>query len=63
MGIQRLVGYLHAVVRLVLVADTLEYLQSFLLSGLVQRDGLEPALKRRVLFDVLSVLAQICAEC
>src|SRR6266568_2280213 len=55
-GHQRLVGERHAVVRLVAVAEALQDLDGVGHCGLVHRDGLEPALQRRVLLQVLAVL-------
>ena len=42
-GAQRLLGDLHAVVRLVLVPDTAQYLDGLLLGGLFHEDRLEAA--------------------
>ena len=53
---QRVVGEVHAVVRLVPVAQALQDLDRVRDRGLVDRDGLEPPLERRVLLEVLAVL-------
>ena len=55
-GDQRVVGEVHTVVRLVPVAQALEDLDGVRDRGLVDRDGLEPPLERRVLLEVLAVL-------
>ena len=57
-SVQRLVGDGQLVVRLIPVAQTLQDLQRGLRRGLAHGDGLEPALQRRVLLDVLAVLVQ-----
>ena len=54
----RVVGDLHAVVRLVLVAQPHQDLDGVLDAGLVHHDGLEPPLERAVLLDVLAVLVE-----
>ncbi len=48
----------HAVVLLVVLLDALEDLHRLLHRGLAHVDGLEPALQRRVLLDVLLVLVE-----
>ena len=48
----------HAVELLVVVSDTLQYLQRILHIRFVHRHRLEPALQRRVLLDMLAVLVE-----
>ena len=57
-GLKRLVGDLHLVMRLVAVAQALENGQGLLGGGLAHLDGLEAALERGVLFNVLAVFVQ-----
>ena len=55
---QDTVGNFHAVEGLVVVGDALENFERILHARLVDRDGLEAALKRGVLLDVLAVLVE-----
>ena len=57
-GGQRLVGEVHTVVRLVLVAQALHDAHGLLLVGLVDGERLETALQRGVLLQVLAELLQ-----
>ena len=52
------VGYFHLVVRLVFVAYTLEYRRRLILARFADRDGLEAALERGILFYVLAVFLE-----
>ena len=56
--LQRLVGEVHLVVRLVAVAQALHDAQRLLLVRLAHGDGLEAALERGVLLQVLTVLVE-----
>ena len=56
--LERIVGDLHPVVILVLVADPLENLDRLIGRGLVHSDRLESASQGRVLLDVLAVLVE-----
>ena len=55
---QDTVGNFHAVEGLVVVGDALENFERILHARLVDRDGLEAALERGVLLDVLAVLVE-----
>ena len=55
---QHALGDLHAVMLLIVVGDTAQDLQRVLDVGLIHRHGLEAALQRRVLFNVLAVLVE-----
>ena len=57
-SLQRLVGEVHAMVRLVLVAQALHDAHGLLLVGLVDGERLEAALERGVLLQVLAELFQ-----